>query len=126
MKLTIWDTAGQEKYDSLTKMYFKGAEAALVVYDMTDEKSFAKAQKWVKDLEELKVSDQINVLIFLVGNKCDMSSENEVSTVQAQEYAKEIGAQHDEVSAKEDIGITSLFEEIARQLGKKVEKTENR
>ena len=47
LKLNLWDTAGQEKYDALTKLYFKGAEAALVVYDMTDEKSFAKAQKWV-------------------------------------------------------------------------------
>ena len=53
LKLNLWDTAGQEKYDALTKLYFKGAEAALVVYDCTDEKSFAKAQKWVKDLEEI-------------------------------------------------------------------------
>ena len=116
MKLNLWDTAGQEKYDALTKFYFKGAEAALVVYDMTDEKSFAKAQKWVKDLEQVKESDQVNVLTFLVGNKCDMSAENQVSTMQGQEYAKEIGAQHFEVSAKEDIGINSLFEEIAKQL----------
>ena len=52
MKLNIWDTAGQEKFDSLTKMYFKGAEAALIVYDVTNNLSFEKAQKWVRDLDE--------------------------------------------------------------------------
>ena len=51
-KLQIWDTAGQEKFDSLTKMYFKGAEAALIVYDVTNQLSFEKAQKWVRDLND--------------------------------------------------------------------------
>ena len=48
VKLNIWDTAGQERYDALTKMYFKGAQAAVVVYDVTDEYSFEKAKHWVK------------------------------------------------------------------------------
>ena len=52
MKLNLWDTAGQEKFDALTKLYFKNAEAAIIVYDVTNEVSFEKAQKWVKDLND--------------------------------------------------------------------------
>ena len=52
MKLNLWDTAGQEKFDALTKMYFNGAEAALIVYDVTNTLSFEKAQKWVRDLDD--------------------------------------------------------------------------
>ena len=58
MKLNLWDTAGQEKFDALTKMYFKGAEAALIVYDVTNTMSFQKAQKWVKDLDDTEASEQ--------------------------------------------------------------------
>ena len=113
IKLNLWDTAGQEKYDALTKMYFKGAEAALVVYDMTHEKSFAKAQKWVKELRD---SEDNDVITYLVGNKCECTDECQVTTRMAQEYAKQISATHVEVSAKEDIGITPLFQEIAQRL----------
>ena len=63
-----------------------------MVYDCTDEKSFTKAQKWVKDLEEIQESDQISVLIYLVGNKCELIEQSQVSTMQAQEYANKIGA----------------------------------
>ena len=88
IKLNIWDTAGQEKYDALTKMYFKGAEAALVVYDMTEENSFEKAKKWVSDLEEALEFEQVKALIYLVGNKSDMTDCQSVSTKDAIEYAK--------------------------------------
>ena len=77
MKLNLWDTAGQEKFDALTKMYFNGAEAALIVYDVTETLSFEKAQKWVRDLDENEASDTI--LKFLVGNKSDMLDKIEVS-----------------------------------------------
>ena len=51
VKINLWDTAGQERYDALTKMYFKGADAALIVYDITDEISFEKARKWNLELD---------------------------------------------------------------------------
>mmetsp|Transcript_19301 Transcript_19301/g.32881 ORF Transcript_19301/g.32881 Transcript_19301/m.32881 type:complete len:141 (+) Transcript_19301:75-497(+) len=75
IKLQIWDTAGQERYDALTKMYFKGAEAAIVVYDVTDDQSFEKAQKWLRELEETKDSESTEIVTFLVGNKIDCVSE---------------------------------------------------
>ena len=116
MKLNLWDTAGQEKFDALTKMYFKGAEAALIVYDVTNAMSFEKAQKWVKDLDDTEASEQQQVLKFLVGNKCDCVDQIEVSVQQGSEYAKQINSDFNEVSAKENTGISELFAEIASQL----------
>ena len=117
VKLNLWDTAGQEKFDSLTKMYFKGAEGAIIVYDVTCELSFEKAQKWVRDLAEQELSEQAPILKFLVGNKCDMVEQKEVSISKGSEYAKKIGAtSFAEISAKENTGITELFEGIARAM----------
>ena len=80
MSLSIWDTAGQEKFDALTKLYFKDAEAALIVYDVTNKQSFEKTRKWVKDLEEYQQGTSIQVVKLLVGNKTDMADQLTVST----------------------------------------------
>uniref|UniRef100_A0A8D0V5F0 RAB17, member RAS oncogene family n=1 Tax=Sus scrofa TaxID=9823 RepID=A0A8D0V5F0_PIG len=75
--LEIWDTAGQEKYHSVCHLYFRGANAALVVYDVTRKDSFLKAQQWLKDLEEeFRLGD---VVVMLVGNKLDLGKEREVA-----------------------------------------------
>ena len=87
MQLSIWDTAGQEKFDSLTKLYFKDAEAALIVYDVTNKQSFEKTRKWVKDLEEYQQGTSIQVVKLLVGNKTDMADQIRVSTQEGAEYA---------------------------------------
>ena len=77
-RLNIWDTAGQEKYNALTKMHFRGAEAAVIMYDITDDSSFEKAQFWVDELNQhqqestdMTQSENQKVLMYLVGNKCD-------------------------------------------------------
>ena len=111
MKLIIWDTAGQEKFDALTKMYFNGAEAAFIVYDVTDEESFNQTAKWERDLAE---TDPLNKrLKYLVGNKVDLESQKNVNFEKGSEYAKQIGAHFFEVSAKDNIGLTDLFEDCA-------------
>ena len=77
LKLTLWDTAGQEKFKSLTRMYFQDAEAALIVYDTTFQESFESAAKWVEDLKaNANVPD---ILIALVGNKSDMAEDMKVT-----------------------------------------------
>ena len=77
IKLTLWDTAGQEKFKSLTRMYFQDAEAALIVYDTTFQESFESAAKWVEDLKaNANVPD---ILIALVGNKSDMAEDMKVT-----------------------------------------------
>ena len=57
VRMQIWDTAGQERYNALTKLYFKGANAAIIVYDVTDEESFAKAQRWSEQIDEFQQSE---------------------------------------------------------------------
>ena len=81
IKLTLWDTAGQEKFKSLTRMYFQDAEAALIVYDTTFQESFESAAKWVEDLKaNANVPD---ILIALVGNKSDMAEDMKVTMEEA-------------------------------------------
>ena len=112
IKLNLWDTAGQEKFDSLTKMYFKDTKVALIVYDVTSDMSFEKAQRWVKELEDTEKSDEFKIIKFLIGNKCDCVNEQEVGYEQGAEYARKIGATFFETSAKENRGIKELFEDV--------------
>ena len=69
VKFEIWDTAGQERYHSLAPMYYRGAAAAVVAYDVTNPQSFERAQAWVKELQ--RQSNASNMVIALAGNKCD-------------------------------------------------------
>lgn len=66
VKFEIWDTAGQERYHSLAPMYYRGAQAALIVYDITSKDSFHKAQNWIRELQR---QANANIVIALVGNK---------------------------------------------------------
>ncbi|XP_052493684.1 ras-related protein Rab-17 isoform X1 [Budorcas taxicolor] len=84
LKFEIWDTAGQEKYHSVCRLYFRGANAALLVYDITRKDSFCKVQQWLKDLEEEFHPGE--VVVMLVGNKTDLGEEREV-TFEVQEGA---------------------------------------
>uniref|UniRef100_A0A9L0RWH9 RAB17, member RAS onco family n=1 Tax=Equus caballus TaxID=9796 RepID=A0A9L0RWH9_HORSE len=73
LKLEIWDTAGQEKYHSVCHLYFRGANAALLVYDITRKDSFDMVQQWLKDLE--KEFHPGEIVVMLVGNKTDLGGE---------------------------------------------------
>jgi len=115
VKFEIWDTAGQERYRSLAPMYYRGAAAAIVVYDITDPDSFAGAQSWVKELQR---RGDPNVVIALAGNKADLESRRKVSFEQAQSYAEENGILHFVTSAKDGTNVKSLFVEIAKTLPK--------
>ncbi|XP_037705771.1 ras-related protein Rab-17 isoform X2 [Choloepus didactylus] len=77
LKFEIWDTAGQEKYHSVCHLYFRGANAALLVYDITKKDSFHKAQQWLRDLEKEFLPGE--VVVMLVGNKTDLAGAREVT-----------------------------------------------
>ena len=113
VKFEIWDTAGQERYRSLAPMYYRGAAAAVVVYDITKRDSFNGARSWIKELQK---SRDMNVVIALAGNKCDMESKRRVEVEEAQAYAQENGLIFMETSAKENINVRNLFKEIALKL----------
>merc|ERR1712062_112584 len=72
VKFEIWDTAGQEQYHSLAPMYYRGAKAAIIAYDITNTHSFSRARAWVLELRQQIVNP--NIVIVLAGNKSDLSS----------------------------------------------------
>jgi len=115
IKFQIWDTAGQERFHSLAPMYYRGAQAAIVVFDITNRNSFEKAQEWVKELQQ---QGDANVVVAFVGNKCDMANQRKVTQEQAQAYADETGLFYLETSAKTATNVSDLFMRIAKQLPK--------
>eukprot|EP00948_MAST-09A_sp_MAST-9A-sp1_P003758 g3758.t1 len=115
IKFEIWDTAGQERYKSLAPMYYRGASAAIVVYDITNQQSYTGAKNWVSELQ--RRGDQ-NVVIALAGNKGDLSHQRAVSFEEAQRYASENKIIHLETSAKTGGNVKEIFVAIANKLPK--------
>jgi len=115
VKFEIWDTAGQERYRSLAPMYYRGAAAAIVVYDVTNKDSFNGAKSWVKELQR---RGDPNVVIALAGNKADLEPRRQVQFEEAHTYAEENGIIHMETSAKSAQNVQEIFLEIAKKLPK--------
>jgi len=117
VKFEIWDTAGQERYKSLAPMYYRNANCAVVVYDITQASSLDKAKAWVKELQR---QANENIIIALAGNKLDLVTEQPdkraITTVDAEAYAKESGLLFFETSAKTAENVRELFTAIARKL----------
>ena len=99
-KVNIWDTIGQEKYKSLTKIFFKNSKIVLLVYDITNRKSFESLNAWKKTIEESLGNIP---LLGLVGNKCDLYLKEVVNEEEGKKYAEEIGAKFIYTSAKLDV-----------------------
>jgi len=115
VKFEIWDTAGQERYHSLAPMYYRGAAAAIVVYDITNRQSFVRAKSWVKELQR---QGNPNIVIALAGNKLDRQEQRSVDIEEAKEYADTNSIEFMETSAKTNHNVVELFKKIAKKLPK--------
>ncbi|OHT10939.1 Ras-related protein Rab-5A [Tritrichomonas foetus] len=110
--LQIWDTAGQERFRVLAPMYYRGSQAAILVFSITDEETFREIDYWSSSLKE---NTGPNVLVFLVGNKSDLENQRKVSEEEALKKAEEIGACYFETSALTGSGIEDLFLVVAKK-----------
>ncbi|KAJ8504295.1 hypothetical protein OPV22_005181 [Ensete ventricosum] len=115
VKFDIWDTAGQERYHSLAPMYYRGAAAAIVVYDISSMDSFIRAKKWVQELQR---QGNPYLIMALVANKVDLEAKRKVGAEEGLQYAQENGLFFMETSAKTAENINELFYEIAKRLAK--------
>ncbi|XP_027731034.1 ras-related protein Rab-17 [Vombatus ursinus] len=114
LKLEIWDTAGQEKYHSVCHLYFRGANAAVLVYDIADKDSFRRAQNWWKELENEFQPEEI--VVILVGNKTDLEASREVTLEEGKAFAESKKLLFMETSAKLNYQVTEAFIAVAREL----------
>lgn len=120
VKYEIWDTAGQERYYSLIPMYYRGAQVALIIYDIVSQESFESAKRWI---EELKYDKPQEFLKVLVANKMDLEDDAVISSVAGREYAEKEGLLFYETSAKTGLNIHKMFSDIAEALPKDIRKT---
>eukprot|EP00331_Platyophrya_macrostoma_P008058 CAMPEP_0176415962 /NCGR_PEP_ID=MMETSP0127-20121128/6090_1 /TAXON_ID=938130 /ORGANISM="Platyophrya macrostoma, Strain WH" /LENGTH=216 /DNA_ID=CAMNT_0017796001 /DNA_START=45 /DNA_END=695 /DNA_ORIENTATION=+ len=121
VKLQIWDTAGQESFRSITRSYYRGAIGALLVYDITRRDTFENIERW---LEETRQYANSNMIIFLIGNKCDLESERQVSTQEGETFAKAHNILFMETSAKTAKNVEEVFTQTAREVYQKIENNE--
>ena len=113
IKFEIWDTAGQERFASLAPMYYRNAQTALIVYDITKPQSFIKARHWVKELHEQASKD---IIIALVGNKLDLVSERQITFEEGKTLAEEEHLLFYETSAKTGQSVNDVFLGIGNKI----------
>ena len=113
IRFDLWDTAGQEKYRSLAKIFYKDARIIIFVYEITNKKSFEGLQNyWYQQVNANRLS---NVVFALVGNKSDLYNNSEVDEKEASDWADSIGAIFQTTSALSNIGIDVLFDNVGKK-----------
>ena len=123
----IWDTCGSEKFRSITRSYYSNVNGAILLFDVTDRRSFENLSKWIDDYSTYveKKNDELTAPIIIAGNKSDSDFEKiEVGFVEADNWCSQNGFKYFEVSAKTGYNIKDIFEELAQSvILKKEEKT---
>jgi len=113
IKMQIWDTAGNERFRTITTSYYRGSHGVCIVFDLTDKQSFENINSWFTEIEKYASN---NIKKILVGNKCDISKDREISYKEANEFANKLNIPYIETSAKDSINVQELFINLAKTL----------
>ena len=119
LKVQIWDTAGMERYRSITNAYYKGAKGVIVVYDICRKQSFENVDKWIDDFKSKGDEDAV---ILLIGNKSDLSEQREVTVEEGEIKAKKNKFGFMEASAKDNNNVQKAFETLFGEIIKEYKK----
>lgn len=119
VKLQIWDTAGQERFRTITSSFYRGSNGIIMVYDVSNQESFDNIMKWLNEINKYATDD---VVKLLVGNKCDLESQREVSYKTGKALANELNVPFIETSAKDYKFVNQAFTIMINEIKKKVDK----
>ncbi|RXG51800.1 Ras-related protein Rab-22A [Armadillidium vulgare] len=121
VKMQVWDTAGQERFRSMAPMYYRGANGALLVFDLTDAESLNELKEWSRDL--LSIINPDSLVLVVAGNKCDDDVNRKIRDKDARDFAKDLEAKYFETSAMKNICIDEVFEYLGSELARKSEES---
>lgn len=113
VRLQIWDTAGQDRFKTITSSFYRGAHGIMLVYDVTDMESFQHVSTWLNEVDRYGGSE---VTMILVGNKSELNSKRVVEYSMGKEYADKLGLSFMETSAKSSTNVETLFMTMASQI----------
>ena len=113
IKVQLWDTAGQDKYRTIAKNYYKGSHGILLLYDTTKMSSFENIREWIQDIRQ-EVSPKS--IIFLIGNKIDLTEQRKISKEQGEELAEEFKIPFFEASAKSGENVDEVFKALYEKI----------
>lgn len=118
IKLQVWDTAGQERFRTITTAYYRGAMGIMLVYDVSNMKSFDNISNWIRNIEMHATQD---VELMILGNKCDIADKRQVSKEKGEQLALQHSIKFLETSAKANINIEEAFTTLAKDIKLKME-----
>jgi Ras-related protein Rab-1A len=113
IKLYIWDTAGQDRFRSITSNYYKGADGIILIYDITKQETFNNVRNWITSIKE---EAPAKVVLILVGNKVDDEKNRAVQQSEGEKIADEYNLPFLECSAKSDINVTETFDVLIKKI----------
>ena len=120
VKLQIWDTAGQERFRSIAKAYFRNAVGVILVFDITERKTFDDVNMWLNDVHSLC---DPTAVVLLIGNKSDLSTNRVVTLAEAEQFAQHHQLNYLETSAMDGSNVREAFVKVATQIYRKGVKT---